>query len=306
MVNDRCARMMIDDRLFREVESNTWDLERRMQECDATGVGLQVLSTVPVMFSYWAHGDQADTLAKFLNDHIAECVRAHPQRFAGLGTVAMQAPDLAVRELERCVRDLGLSGIQIGTHVNDWNLDDAALRPVFECAHALGAAVFVHPWDMMGRQRMPRYFLPWLVGMPAETSLAMASIIFGGMLETLPGLRLAFAHGGGAFPGSIGRMNQGFVGRPDLCATHIDKPPSHYLRQVWIDSLVHDAAVLGFLLQQFGCERIALGSDYPFPLGEAHAGHMIEGMDLDATTRDWVLRRTALEFLGLAADKVAA
>ena len=163
------ARMIVNGSLFREIERNSWDIETRLSECDAAGVGVQVLSTVPVMFSYWAEPGPALELARHLNDHIAGVVAAHPARFAGLGTIPMQSPDLAIRELERCVRDLGLSGVEIGSNVNGANLDNPELFPVFEAAASLGAAVFVHPWEMAGRDRMTRYWLPWLVGMPAET-----------------------------------------------------------------------------------------------------------------------------------------
>ena len=301
-----CARMLIDDKFFREIGDNCWSPARRIEECDATGVTVQALSTVPVMFSYWAKPDDAHDLARMLNDHIAEVVRAHPARFVGLGTLPMQAPDLAVRELTRCVEQLGLCGVQIGTHVNDWNLDAPELFPVFECAAELGAAVFVHPWDMMGKERMPKYWLPWLVGMPAETSLAICSILFGGVLERLPNLRIGFAHGGGAFPGTIGRIEHGFKVRPDLCAVDNRVNPREYLGKFYVDSLVHDAAALRYLLELVGANRVALGSDYPFPLGEAIPGALVESMtDLPQATREQVLFRTALEFLGLTEQRFA-
>ncbi len=296
-----CARLMIDDRFFREVEPNCWSPERRIEECDRHGVSVQVLSTVPVMFSYWAQPAHALDLAGLLNDHICGVVRDHPTRFVGLGTLPMQAPDLAVRELERCVRELGLAGVQIGSHVNDWNLDAPELFPVFECAAELGAAVFVHPWDMMGRERMPKYWLPWLVGMPAESALAICSVIFGGVLERLPTLRIAFAHGGGSFPGTIGRIEHGFRVRPDLCAVDNRKSPRTYLGSFYTDSLVHDPDLLVHLLKLIGPQRVALGSDFPFPLGEAHPGRLIESMDLPVDVRDRLLAGTALEFLALDA-----
>jgi aminocarboxymuconate-semialdehyde decarboxylase len=149
---------------------------------------------------------------------------------------------------------------------------------------------------------MSKYWLPWLVGMPAETSLAICSLIFGGVLERLPRLRVAFAHGGGAFPGTLGRIEHGFRVRPDLCAVDNDKGPRHYLDKFYLDSLVHDADMLRYLVRLVGAERIALGSDYPFPLGEHEPGRLIESLtDLPETMRRRMLAGTALEFLGVEA-----
>jgi aminocarboxymuconate-semialdehyde decarboxylase len=174
---DACsARLMQDDRLFRVAEPNLWDPDVRLAQCDAAGVDVQVLSTVPVMFSYWAKPQDTLDLSRFLNDHIAEVVARHPTRFIGLGTVPLQDPELAAQELSRCVVDLGLAGIEIGTHVQSWNLDDEHLFPVYQEAERLSAAIFIHPWEMLGEDRMQRYWLTWLVGMPAETTLAIASV----------------------------------------------------------------------------------------------------------------------------------
>jgi len=295
-----CARMMIGDRLFRRIEDNCWDPARRLGDCDRDGVTVQVLSTVPVMFSYWAKPEHALDLSRMLNDHIAEIVARHPDRLVGLGTVPLQDPDLAIGELERCTVELGLAGVEIGSHVNGWNLDQPELFPFFEAAAKLGAALFVHPWDVLGRERMPKYWLPWLVGMPAETALAAASLVFGGVLERLPRLRVALAHGGGAFPFLLGRMQHGFAVRPDLCAVDNERPPGDYVRRFYVDSLVHDPRALRCLLEVFGPGRVALGSDYPFPLGEKPPGRLIDSMsDLDDATRERLLSGTAREFLGL-------
>jgi aminocarboxymuconate-semialdehyde decarboxylase len=296
------ARMMVDDRQFREVQENCWDPEARRADCDRCAVDVQVLSTVPVMFAYWAQPEHTLDLARLLNDHIAGVCRRYPDRFVGLGTLPMQAPELAVEELERCVGPLGLAGVEIGTHVNDWNLDEPALFPIFERAARLGAAVFVHPWDMLGRDRMTRYWLPWLVGMPAETSLAICSMVLGGVLERLPDLRVAFAHGGGAFPFTLGRIAHGHRVRPDLCAVRTERDPTEFIGRFWVDSLVHDERALRYLLDVIGTDRVCLGSDYPFPLGEACPGALVRNTPLlDEREKARVLGENAIEFLGVDA-----
>jgi len=300
-----CARMIIDDTFFREIQDDCWSPVRRMRDCDETGVSVQVLSTVPVMFCYWAKADDAHDLSQLLNDHLAGVVRDHPTRFVALGTLPMQSPDLAIRELERCVGDLNMPGVQIGSHVNDWNLDVPEVVTVLEAAEQLGACVFVHPWDMMSRDRMKKYWLPWLVGMPAETALAICSVIFGGVLARLPNLRIAFAHGGGAFPGTVGRIEHGFNVRPDLCAVDCDINPREFLGKFWVDSLVHDPEALRSLVRLMGAKRVALGSDYPFPLGEARPGELIESMDgFSAAIKDRLLFRSALEFLNRTQETI--
>ncbi|MFN2423794.1 MAG: amidohydrolase family protein, partial [Cryomorphaceae bacterium] len=177
------------------------------------------------------------------------------------------------------------------------------LFPIFEACQDLEMAVFVHPWDMMGKSKMERYWLPWLVGMPAETSLAICSMIFGGVFEKLPNLRVAFAHGGGSFPATIGRIEHGFNVRPDLCAIDNNVNPRDYLGKFWIDSLVHEESVLGHVVSLFGENRVALGTDYPFPLGELAPGTLIRSSSFPEKTKKALLAGAALEWLDLPGAK---
>jgi aminocarboxymuconate-semialdehyde decarboxylase len=296
-----CARMLKGDKFFREIESNCWDAGVRMNECDHHGVHVQVLSTIPVMFNYAAKAKDGLEIAMFLNDHIADIVSNHPKRFVGLGTLPLQDPQLAVAELERCM-SIGLKGVQIGSHVNKWNLDQQELFPFYEAAEKLGAAVFVHPWDMMGQEKMQKYWLPWLVGMPAETSLAICSMIFGGVFEKFPKLRVAFAHGGGSFPSTIGRIEHGYNCRPDLVAVDNKVNPRDYLGKFYLDSLVHDKEMLKYLVQLVGANRIALGTDYPFPLGELAPGKLIADSDFDDHIKARLLSGSALEWLKMSKE----
>jgi aminocarboxymuconate-semialdehyde decarboxylase len=301
---DGSAHMMVNCKHFRTFQSNSWDPAVRLGDCDRDGVHVQVLSTVPIMFSYWAKPAHAADLAQILNDHIAATVADNPARFVGLCTVPLQDTALAIRELERAVRELGLAGVEIGTHVDNMNLNDPALFPFFEAAADLGAAVFVHPWDMMGRDAMRRYWLPWLVSMPAETSRAICSMIFGGVLERLPTLRVNFAHGGGSFPATIGRIEHGFHVRPDLVAIDNAVNPREYLGRFWLDSLVHDPVMLRYVVDLIGENRVTLGSDYPFPLGEEHPGALIESMeDFSPARKARLLGENALDWLQVGKER---
>jgi len=298
-------RIYKDGHFFREIWPNTWDAQLRVADYEKFGVQAQVISTVPVMFSYSSKASHALELHRHLNDHMAELCRSHPRHYAGIGTVPLQSPTLAIQEMERCVDQLGLCGIQIGSHIENWNLDAPELFPFFEAAADLGAAILVHPWDMMGRETMPKYWLPWLVGMPAEQSRAACCLIFGGVLERLPKLRVCLAHGGGSFPYTIGRIEHGFRMRPDLVATDNSRSPREYFDRLYFDSCVHDPQALRYLIDVVGGDRVMLGTDYPFPLGEQSPGSGIAALNLADADQSQLFHGTALDWLGLPLSRFA-
>lgn len=293
------ACMMKGDKLFREVEDNCFDAGVRKTDMDGTGVDMQVLSTIPVLFNYWAKPVDGYETSRFFNDHIAETVVKDPNRFIGIGTVPLQDIDMAIAEMERCVQELKMPGLEIGSNINGSNLGDEKFFPFYKRAEELGCALFIHPWEMMGEQQIQKYWLPWLVGMPAETSRAICSMIFGGVLEKFSGLRVAFAHGGGSFPITIGRIEHGFKVRPDLVAIDNAVNPRDYIGKFWIDSLVHDEHAMRFILEVMGEDKICLGSDYPFPLGEHHPGSLIHSMNFSQQLNDKLLCKNATDWLGI-------
>jgi aminocarboxymuconate-semialdehyde decarboxylase len=248
------------------------------------------------MFSYWAKGADCLELSRFLNDHLAGVVGDYPEHYIALGTIPMQDTDLAIQELHR-LKDLGFAGVQIGSNVNQLNLSEPQFFPIFQACEELDMAVLVHPWEMMGEEHMRKYWLPWLVGMPAETSRAVCSLIFGGVMERLPKLRFCFAHAGGSFLTTIGRVEHGFNCRPDLVAVDNDKAPRHYLGKFWVDSATHDPQLLRYILEVAGDDKVCLGTDYPFPLGDLEIGKFIEEMNLPETVVERIFYKNTLEWL---------
>jgi len=292
------AKMMRGNQFFREINENCWNPELRIKEYEEFHTQVQVVCTIPVMFSYWARPMDCLDLSKFLNDHLAKLSAKYPKHYVGLGTVPMQDADLAVKELER-IKNTGLKGIQIGSNINDDNLNEEKFFPVFEACERLGLAVMVHPWNMMGEKSMQRYWLPWLVGMPAETSRAMCSMIFGGIFERLPKLRVMFAHAGGSFLPTIGRIEHGFACRPDLVAIDNNVNPRNYIGKFWVDSITHDPLMLEYVLKMQGSKKVMLGSDYPFPLGDLEIGKFIEAMELPMEVKEDIFCNSVLEWLDL-------
>ncbi|MBM3430926.1 MAG: amidohydrolase [Bacteroidetes bacterium] len=295
---DGTADMMQGGQFFRRIKDNCWDEVIRIPEYEKFNTQVQVVCTIPVMFSYWAEPKDCLELSRFLNDHIAELVQKFPKNYIGLGTIPMQDEQLAIQELER-IKSIGLVGIQIGSNINDENLNEEKFFAIFQACERLDLAVMVHPWQMMGFDSMKKYWLPWLVGMPAETSRAACSLIFGGVLEKLPNLRVCFSHAGGSFLPTLGRIEHGFNCRPDLVAVDNERNPREYLGKFWVDCITHDIDALNYILKLQGSKRVCLGSDYPFPLGDLEIGKFIEDSNLPIEVKENIFSISTLEWLKL-------
>ncbi|MCR8848141.1 amidohydrolase [Rossellomorea sp. SC111] len=292
------ANIMIAGKVFREVTDQVWNAEKRIKDMEREGVDMQVLSPIPVTFSYWAPAEEAEILARVQNDFIADLVNQYPTKFIGLGAVPMQNVDVAIREMDRCKHELGLSGIEIGTNINGMNLDDPRLIEFFEMAEKWDVPLFIHPWETLGKERMPRHNLMYTVGMPSETALAGGSLILGGIMDKFPKLKICLAHGGGSLPYLLPRLDQGWKVWPHLRL--LDKPPSHYAKQFYYDSLVNEPVNLNYLVQNFGHERIIMGSDYPFLLREVPPGKVVdETVGLSKEQTEAILGKNALRFLNI-------
>jgi aminocarboxymuconate-semialdehyde decarboxylase len=290
------AWMMQGNKRFREITDNCWDPEVRIKEMSEHKADMQVICTIPVMFSYWAKANDCLELCKFLNDDISETCNKYPGKFIGLATLPMQDIPLAVKELERCM-NAGFKGVQIGSNINNVNLDDKRFNDFYAACEELGAAILIHPWQMMGQEHMAKYWLPWLVGMPAEISRAICSMIFGGVFERFKKLRVCFAHGGGSFLPTISRIEHGWDCRPDLVA--IDNPvnPKEYLGKFWVDSHVCDHKMLQYIIDLVGAEKVVQGSDYPFPLGEAVPGELVRTAPISDSEKETILGSSAKSWL---------
>jgi len=292
------ANMMQGDNFFREINHNCWDPEVRINEYEKYTTQVQVVCTIPVLFAYFSKPKDGLEVARFLNDDLANLVNKYPKKYIGLGSLPMQDPELAVQELFR-IKELGLKGVQVGSNIEDKNLNEPDFYPVWEACEKLGLAVLVHPWNMMGKKNMKKYWLPWLVGMPAETSRAMCSMIFGGIFDKFPNLRVNFCHASGSFLSTIGRIEHGFNSRPDLVAVDNQKNPRKYCGHFWVDCITHDQDMLRYVLKMQGSKRVTLGSDYPFPLGDLEIGEFINRMNLEESVVEDIFCNSTLEWLNL-------
>jgi aminocarboxymuconate-semialdehyde decarboxylase len=272
------------------------DLDVRLGDMDRMGVDVQVISPIPTQYYYWADEDLAAQIVTLQNEHVAAACSQHPSRLTGLGTLALQHPKLAVRQLETAVRDLGLRGFELSTAVNDRELSHPSLEPVWAKAVELGCVVFVHPMGCSLGERLAPSYLSNSVGQPVETAVALSHLIFGGVLDRHTGLKVCAAHGGGYLPTYIGRADHAYRERPD--AHTMAAPASAYLRRIWFDSLIYSPAALRSLVDQVGAGQVVVGTDYPFDMGHYQVHELIAATPgLTAAEREAILGGTAERLL---------
>ena len=253
--------------MFEQIGDTLNGVDQRLRDMDRLGVDVQALSPSPGQYFYHVDEELGAAAATLVNDGIAAAVAAHPERFVGMGTLPMQNVELALRELRRCVSDLDLRGIEIGTNVAGRDLGDDAFTPIWSEAERLGLLVFLHPLGFTSADRMRDHYLNNLIGNPLESSLAISHLIFGGVLDRHPGLKICVAHGGGFLPSYWGRLDHGWRARDD-CRAGCRHAPSTYIRRLFLDTLVFDRDQLDALVRNHGAEHLCLGSDYPFDMSE--------------------------------------
>jgi aminocarboxymuconate-semialdehyde decarboxylase len=291
------ATLMMGENSVMKLDDRFWSPERRLLDMDRLGVDMQVLSPIPMFSCYWAPPEGGQAVARCLNRYIADVVAAHPTRFCGMGTVPLQDPTLAIAELPYIKDTLKMHAVQIGTCPANRDLDDPLLFPFFEACRDIGMSVFVHPMQpLIGGDRLNQYYLPNIVGNPLETGLAMTRFIVGGVMERLPDLKICFAHGGGAFSHVLGRVDKGFAVRGEM-REKIDRPPSDYARMIYVDAMTFDAASLRLVVDKHGPERVLMGSDYPFLLGDEDPVAGVEAAELSDDVTHAILEENVWKFM---------
>lgn len=303
-----CHRhVMLDGKIYRTVSHQCWDCAVRLADMDAMDIGRQVISPMPELLSYWLDGDDAQVLARYLNERIAEMAGQAPRRLIGLGTVPLQDVERAIAELDHAVHQLGLAGVEIGTNIDGVALGDARLLPFFEAAERWGAAVFVHALRPAGMERLVGPpILEQVLAFPGEVGLAAASLLTGGTLARCPRLRIAFSHGGGTLAQLLPRLQHGWETFPALREQMV-VAPREAARALYVDDLTYDDSAIEYLVRTFGATQVMVGSDYPFAIMDRAPAARAEALPFDAWTRQLLAKDNAERWLGFAgADSAGA
>jgi aminocarboxymuconate-semialdehyde decarboxylase len=293
-----CDRhVMLDGRIYRTVPDASWDGSRRLQEMTPMGVTHQVISPMPELLSYWLAAEDALSLNAFMNDELAAMVKADPVHFTGLGAVPLQNVNMAIAELERCMR-LGLAGVELGSNINGKPLGHADHEPFFAAAQSLGATIFVHALRPAGMDRLVGPpLLEQVLAFPGEVGLAAASLLTSGTLARLPKLRIAISHGGGSLAMLLPRLQHAWQQLPPIRQL-MDPSPRELVRHLFVDNLVYDADTIRILLEVFGQTQVMSGTDYPFTIMDREPAKRIEDLNLDNTSRRLLRQDNALRWLG--------
>jgi len=274
------------------------DIQDRMRVLDAQGINQQIVAPPPPQCYYQSPIEHAAIASRMVNDGLAEWVSQYPDRFAGLGTVALQDPQEAATELTRAITDLGLKGVMLLTNMDGEEISAERFRPFWVKAEELGAVVMIHPNGFTGGERFSDYYFSNVIGNPLETTTALHYIIFNGLLRDLPDLKIFAAHGGGYLPSYSGRIDHAWGARKD-CHTDLPEPPTHYLKKVWIDSVVFTHHQLEYLVQQYGSDKVIMGSDYPFDMADYDPVEHIASSALSDEDKAKVAGLTAVKLFGL-------
>jgi aminocarboxymuconate-semialdehyde decarboxylase len=272
------------------------DIERRFKDMDAAEVDVHLLSAAPQTWLYGQEAAVGVTASAIQNDEIARLVKEHPERFSGIATLPMQAPDKAAEELRRAMRKLGLHGAMIGSNIGGKNLDDPSFAPLWAAAEELDAFMMIHPGNVAGADRLRSYYLGNLIGNPLDTTIAGACLIFGGVLERHPKLNFIMSHGGGFIPYQGGRWVHGWEVRPEP-KVHVKHSPAPYLDRFLYDTILHAQAPLEFLISSVGANRVFLGSDYPYDMGTGECVRQVRAANISAADRDIILGSHAAKIL---------
>ncbi len=273
------------------------ELDTRIAQMDSSGIDVQAVSVAPTHYYYWADRDLAADIVSAANEHVVGAADQRPDRLVGLATVALQHPGMAADQLRHATESLGLRGVEISTTVAGKDLSDPALDPFWAAAEELGSFVFIHPWGCSLGHRLAFAYLGNVIGQPIETTLALSHIIFGGVLDRFPGLRICGAHGGGYFPHYLSRADHAFEVRPE--SRTMARRPSEYMDSLYFDSLVYTADTLGRLVEIAGPAHVLLGTDYPFDMGVVDPLARLDELGLSPADRDAVAGGNATRLLSL-------
>jgi aminocarboxymuconate-semialdehyde decarboxylase len=297
-INSGAASAAQNQRLMASVyRTKLVDISERLADMDAMGVDIQAISPSPTQYYYWAERDLSEAVVRELNENVAEVCARNPDRFVGLGSVSLQDPILAAEQAEDAVRRLGLKGVEISTLVNGVDIGDPRFEPFWARMESIGAVAFIHPLGTSLGKRLDRFYLSNIVGQPAETAIALSQLIFSGVFDRFPGLKVCAAHGGGYFPLYASRADHGYEVRPEACSCA--HPPSAYLKQIWYDTVVYDPDHLRRLIEVVGASQIVIGTDYPFDMGDYDPHGLIDAIaGLTDADRAALLGGNAARLLG--------